>query len=350
MKRTMLSATAALCLLSGTPTALYSAANETQDVAGCDNAAVAYLHAIELIRSSGHSEQLQSIDWRSLEGKAAWQDMPEDFKAAFANIPQQAIRAFLRGSQMPCCEFYIARDEGIYAVLPHLGQIRAVARVVRLDARGQLAQGNVEAAAERVAALLRLSTQTGRDQLLISSLVGVAIAVLAHDEAQLILTGGRDTPEARRILQAAIEAIPEDPFHFRPTIGSERDWMLVWMGCKFTGKDAGLKLMTELGELGSGWAPSNTPQEIVIGIAMLDEEGLRREIKLLEGYYTEVARVWDGPEAVARLEELNERATRGEFGMLFPFSASFAKAKASEERAEAALERTRTLLAGEDGR
>jgi hypothetical protein len=347
MKRTMIVTAAALCLLSGTPAFLHPPAEAAALVGQCDNAAVAYLHASELIRSSGHSTQLQSTDWGPIEGKTTWEEMSEEFKAAFALVPQQAIRAFLKGSQMPCCEFYIAREEGINAMLPHLGYMRAVARVVRLDARGQLAQGNVEAAAERVAAMLRLSTQIGRDQPLISSLVGMAIAAIAHQEADVILMSGRDTPEARRILQAAVDTFNDDPFHFRAAIRGEQEWTLGWMGREFTGKDAGRRLVAALGD---GWLQGGTPDAVAHGLALLDEAGLRREISLLQGYYAEVQRLWDDPEAVAKLEQLEQRFSGGEFGLLSPFAAAFSKAKSSEERAKATLERTRELLAGEPGR
>jgi hypothetical protein len=346
MKRTTIVTAVALCLLSGTPVFLHPPAEAAPLMGQCDNAAVAYLHASELIRASGHSAELQFNDWGPIEGKATWEEMSEEFKAAFAKVPQQAVRAFLKGSQMSCCEFYIAREEGINAMLPHLGQMRAVTRVIRLDARGQLAQGNVEAAAERVAAMLRLSTQIGRGQPLIGSLVGVAIAAIAHQEADLILTSGRDTPEARRILQAAVDAFTDDPFHLRAAIRGEQEWTLGWMGREFTGKDAGRQLVAAF----DGWQPSGTPEAVVQGLSLLDEAGLRREIRLLQGYYAEVQRLWDDPEAVAKLEHVEQRFSGGEFGLLSPFAAAFSKAKSSEERAKAALDRTRELLAGEPAR
>lgn len=319
---------------------LWSVAAATVIDQDCRNAAIAYLHAAELIRSTGEAEKLQDIDWAHLEGRTNWAGMPEQFKAAHALVPRQAVKAFLAGSRMACSEFYVAREEGIYTLLPHLSQMRLVTRVMRLEARGQLAKGNPDAAAEVIAGIIRMSEHIARDELLICSLVGLSMMTLAGQEAAVLMNSGQATPKTREVLRAAVDGLPQDPYRFRATIAGEREWVLGWIGREFRGADAGARLVAVLGD---DWLPSESPDAFRHGIALLDEAALKREIERMDGFYAEVQRIWDAPDAVARLEVLDSRAKRGEFGLMTPFAAAFSKARASADRAEAELAKLRAL-------
>jgi hypothetical protein len=312
-----------------------------EDDPQCPNAAVSYLHGAELIRTSGKAEQFAGLEWSALAGKTDWKDLPAEFKTAYEDVPRQAIRSFLAGTRKACCEFHIDWDEGIHAFLPHLGPIRQLARVVRVDARGQLADGDVDGAAERIAGLYRMGTHLSSDRLLISCLVGAAIASLANQEVEAMVASGRLSPEAREVLRRAMDAMPDDPFGFRPTLRGERRWTLGWISREFRGPDAGRQLVKALHGM---WDSAETPQEMVIALSLLDEAGLAREIERMDGFYVEVARVWDWPNAVEELERLDQRCGDGEFGLLAPVAAAFSKAKAAEIRIQTETSRIRKLL------
>ena len=333
MKRTALAATAA--------TLLWASALHAEPV--LPNAAVTYCQATQLMGPAGENDPFGKLDWEAIEGKFRWDDMPADFKVAFEKLPQAAIKAALRAAKMEHCDFQVPREDGLYAVLPHLGQLRQLTRVIRVDARGQLAQGNVDAAAERVSALYTMARHLKSDQTLISTLVAQAIAQTAHQEVEAIVSSGAMTAAVRARLSEAVEKLgTEDPFGHRTAIDGERRWVLDWIRAEFKGPKAGLELVKKLNELG---ALGDSHPDYRMLIAALDEQKLNEEADRLDRYYDEVLGTWGQPDAEERLARIARRLEQGEFGVLTPLAASLKKIFEASQRADAELAKVRETLA-----
>ena len=240
---------------------------------------------------------------------------PEEFLAAAELLRTKGegtVGALLEASRLSKCDFELATEKGIMVLLPHLGKMRGAARLLRLDARRHLLDGDAAGAAERLAAMVRIGLHAKGDELLISSLVSVAITTAAMDETEAELDSGLLTPAARQTIAAAFEAMPKaDPFATKAAIRGEQRIFLGWVREAFHGPHAGQELAKacQMGmEGGAGEA------EATRSISAMTDEQVRTSVDLLAPYYDQVVAAWDAPDGGAQLEKLGARVSGGEFG------------------------------------
>ena len=152
---------------------------------------------------------------------------------------QPDIRALMAAANNPHCDWQIDYDAGFDAVLPHLSKMRTTARLFREDARRLSAAGDTDEAVQRVVAAFNLAEQTAGDRVIISPLVGMAIAALATTETDALIAAGDLTADQRDQILATMAVIDQhDPFALADAIAHERDMMTTWVKREFTGDGA----------------------------------------------------------------------------------------------------------------
>lgn len=272
---------------------------------------------------------VQEVDWSALGSQSTVQGLPGKLVEAFPLLErdQYVVDLLLHASSLPNCDFEIRYEQGINALLPHLGKGRASARLLRADARRLWVTGDTKAAAERLAAIYGCARHFRQDKVLISSLVSVALCSYAHAEVRAILDAGRMTDAARDVLLAALDRFPEhDPFGTRLAIAGGERAFARWVERAYTGPTAGEDLVN------SGAMSGVEDPAAVEVIRALDGVGIALAVKMLDRFYPEVLGAWDAPDGEARLEAIHQRVREGEFG---PLGVVFAPALAQAHRGDA---------------
>lgn len=268
--------------------------------------------------------------------------LPEKYRTAAKAVAERegAVRRFLEASKLDKCDFEIAYERGFNALLSHLGLMRKTARLLRLDARRMLLDGNADAAAERVAGIYRLSRHLKSDDTLISTLVAVAIAGLGNSESEVLIKSGKLTATGRENILQAIDALgPTDPFGVKEAVQGERLITVQWIRGQFPAPGAGPAFAKSITR---EWGLA--PRELNEIEAMTDA-AFSQSLDKLDEYHNLMQTQWDLPDSPARLEALATRIGQGDFGPLTKFLApSFAKARAAQMKAEAELDATKLHL------
>ncbi|HZW08809.1 MAG TPA: hypothetical protein VFF69_02815 [Phycisphaerales bacterium] len=253
---------------------------------------------------------------------------------------QPLIERLVWASNLEHCDFGVMYQDGWGALLPHLGKMRAASRILRADAWRQLESGDPDAAAARLAAIYNAARHVSRDRILISSLVGIAIAAHAHQLTEHMLEHGTLTDEGRDLIIAALERFEaDDPFNTRECIKMEGAITIGWLAKEYGDKaDAGA-LLLELSpdpELDPGHAAN---------IRRLNGAAVVAEARRLTPFYEQALRLWDRPDAAERLDALSamgEVGAYGELGRLF--APALGRAREGDAKGQAQLAETLTAL------
>jgi hypothetical protein len=270
--------------------------------------------------------------------------VPDDFRAAsdlLAKEGDAAVGALLEASRLSKCDFELAVEKGIMVTLPHLGKIRGAARLLRVDARRHLLDGDAAGAADRLAAIVRLGQHCKGDALLISSLVCLAVDNSAAEEVEMDLDAGLLDAPARRTIADVFAALPpDDPFATRAALRGEQRIFLGWARNAFHGPTAGTELAKACGLGAEGVGPS---EQAAIGtLSAMTEDQVHAAMDLLSPYYDQVFAAWGSPDASTRLDKLAERVKAGEFG---PMGQLFGPAVTkAHDRDEQGQKRTAAVL------
>ncbi len=265
---------------------------------------------------------------------------------------QAYVESLLLAAETSDCDWGLAFDAGIDMLLPHLGQMRSTARIFAHDAARLLdaddpakAKANDIAqagAARRLKALWLMPRQIAEDRVLISPLVGIAIAALGEARTtELMESGALSVTSAQAILNSvrAFEATSDDPFGVRASVIGERELFVGWVRREFTGEDAGRKLVVKFASIGETNSLANE------AIEKMNGEELARNLDKLEGYYDGVRAAWDEPDAKERIEKLGQAVSDGDYGPLGTLMLpAFSKVHASHTRAMTTVKNFRTTL------
>jgi hypothetical protein len=331
-----LAAAAGLLACSG------SALAQRAHIAPADrNAALAYstLFYAELPKELTDAVDAADLNEVGLETDAAKQ--PESYKLAAAKVRdrQGAVRRFLAATSLKKCDFEIAYESGFNALLSHLGFMRKTGRLLRLDARRMLLEGNPDAAAERVAGIYRLAGHLKSDDTLISSLVSIAIAGLGNAESEVLIKSGKLTAAGREEIMKAIGSLGRtDPFGVKEAVHGERTITVQWIREKFPAPGSGPAFVKAITK---EWGLAQGSREELNQIEAMDDAAFAKSLDRLDEYHNIVQTQWDLPDSTSRLEALANRIGQSDFGPLTKFLApSFSKARAGQFKAEAELDAT----------
>jgi hypothetical protein len=268
------------------PLAPAAEAPPPNEFAGPSNAALVYYRA-----------------WLVADDTAWTRVNQEDDRAALPDL-QPAIEQIITASSIRYCDWGVDYGAGPWALLPHLGKLRASARVLRADAEQLAAAGDVEGALVRLEALFRMSHQAQRDRMIISSLVGAAISNLACDTTEKIMGANHvSRAQARRLLAAA--QLPGDPFAAVASVRAEGVVMIDWAKENLTGPNAG----QQLASMAMG------VDQVADDIQQMSGAQIARELDRVAAFYDAAVAAFEAAD-VPRLETLGEGVENGEFGAL----------------------------------
>lgn len=292
------------------------------------NAALGYLSAdTNLPRQLGQA--IQDIDWDKVPTSAGG-EIPESFaKAAkvYADGCAAAVETALLASTRDRCDFELEYEGGVAMLMPHLGRMRHLTRTLRFDARQELIAGRPAKAAARVGAMFRMAAHVSNDRILISTLVSNAISAMATQEAEVLVASGSLGADDAASLRAAIARVrTEDPFQGRAALTTERDLFLRWLRLAMNRGEHAAQAV--VGMLGNADHP-----EIARELRDLSAEALEREIARAQEGYDEVLAAWGTVDSAAKLQVINARVEKGDFGIIARLAMpSFQKAWTNVEK------------------
>jgi hypothetical protein len=113
------------------------------------------------------------------------------------------------------CDFELDRSKGFELELPQLSTMRHAARLLALQGDLQRGDGDMKGFADAQAAMARIATQPGQEDVLIGSLVGQAIGSLSMGRVRDAISDGEVSPsQAKELLESLAPMHGDDPFHF----------------------------------------------------------------------------------------------------------------------------------------
>ncbi|MFG0274817.1 MAG: hypothetical protein ACF8QF_07160 [Phycisphaerales bacterium] len=215
------------------------------------------------------------------------------------------------GASMAQCDFGIDRDLGVEALLPHLSPMRTASRLLMADARLHIEIGDGATAASRIATALRLSAHATYDDLVISSLVGVAMYSQVKTVTERLLVNAELDAAERATIRRALAAFPAaDPFRAEAALRSEAVVMVDWLRTTLK-SDAGLEKVRDSMDLGDGSTDLGA-------FAALDAQALQSHVDLLRAAYGQLVAAWDAADPPAAMRKVNEEVASGAFGAIAP--------------------------------
>lgn len=270
------------------------------------NAATWYARSIAAWQAfkNGNPQQAELI--ANYAGDPSLPITPE-IRAAITSI-QGAIGDFKKGSQQEYCDFALDYSQGFELLLPHLGEMRGIARAMRADAAIRLADGDTAGAAAELASMYKTSGHFGDDRVLISSLVGQAVFAFADAGVQMGLDSAAFNAADAAGLLSGVQALgTDDPFEYAEAVGMEQEIALATFE-KYRGAEG----MKQLGEmLGSPEAAEK--------LGALDDAAFSSELEKYDQMMTRVNAAFamtDKDAAMAEMKKISDEIEGGDFGVL----------------------------------
>lgn len=306
------------------------------------NAAIRYWQALGMLNSATN-DQVRSMLVRDPADPAAqssWFDESTDEGKASAEHAFYIANRLVAATNSSYCNFEIDYEEGVGALLPHLGRMRSGAYLLRLCARESATRDQPEQAAEYLAALIRMSHHAAQDPILICSLVGVAMTNMALDETERLLAADSLTSSARDIIADALRDLPaSDPMNVRGSIEGERAIFLGWVA-HIADDPARLHDLIDI---------AGSPDDMhAQSFAKLIEQGpdaVRASVQRAQHAYDMVLQAWDEPDASTRLDGIADLTRKGAFGVSATlFMPSFTRARSTDQAFRERLDRVQRML------
>lgn len=255
----------------------------------------------------------------------------------------EMVDQIIRASRIREADWGVEWSQGIRALLAHLGKLRMTARFLAVDARRLVVEGQIDAAAERVAAMHRIARHASADGTLIGALVGASISNIACTETEMLLADGRLTAQGKLdILNAMAWFDVPDPFRIRYAILGERQWTVGWLRQCCKGSDAGKTVLSLMADV----ADEKTQATLATSnLNAMDEAALHAELDKLDAFYTEAIAAWGAPDAAVRIRTLNDQASAEKYGVFFTILApALQKTYESDQKARTRLNDVRARV------
>ncbi len=213
-----------------------------------------------------------------------------------------------RAASMDDVDWGIDSSEGPMTLLPHLGFMRQASRYLAADALASANRNDMDWAAQHLATIHRMGVHVATDDVLICSVVGMAIQNLGIELTnQLIDEGKIDAATARVILDAIRRGDSADRFGMRDTIIGE--WRMI-----------GEYIMTNAPEEKPGewlheltmYTGDSKPGEQVLKMTRSE---MIQQLGGLAVYHSDLLRAWDAQDA-SMFEAAEQRVQDGKYGPL----------------------------------
>lgn len=271
------------------------------------NAATWYERAFEDLERFTPEEMEKIEEYRGNPGAA-----PSPEVRNLLNRAAPIIDNLMRASAQGYSDFGLDYSAGFDLLLPHLGKMRSIARLVQADSAMRLADGDGNGAAARIAALYRLADHSGDDHILISSLVSRAIFEVADTSAQSGFDRGAFDPAAAAVLLRSTSAFDQaDPFQGLEALMMEQTLCVNMIREHFAAEDPErrseiLGLLTSEAGMDERFA-NLSPEDL--------DQSLNQYTALMDRYV--VAFTQEDPEtARAMLADIEKGFETGEYGLI----------------------------------
>ena len=213
-----------------------------------------------------------------------------------------------RAASMDHVDWGVDASEGPTTLVTHLGGMRRAARYLAADALESASKNDIDWAAQHLATIHRMGIHVATDDVLISSLVGMAIQNLGiRLTNQLIDEGKLDADEARLIVDAIRKGDSADRFGMRDTIIGE--WRMIG---EYIMKNAPEEKPGEWLQELTTYAGESKPGEQVLKMTRTE---MLQELGGFAVYHSDLLRAWDAQDA-SMFEDAEQRVQEGEYGAL----------------------------------
>ncbi len=265
-----------LCAITLTMAAF--AAQDAAPVPDESNAATWYRRASELRFSDEdqlfiQTELADPSQWRTWD--PAWLDRAGRMMESL----RPAIDALARGGAADRCDFELDRSAGLGMLLPHLAQQRQSARLLGAAAQWAMSRGDAREALRLITLQTELARDLAGDRVLVSSLVGSGITMQTAACTEDLMDLGLVTPAAAGELAETLGSM-SDPAALGCAEAMRGEMELM----RASLKDA------ESAKEALALADPKTPIEIV------DDEAIKRELEVMDGFYTRAADAFSEPD------------------------------------------------------
>lgn len=299
------------------------------------NAAPIYWRAFYSFQTN---EQLKGTDFSAMldEGDASGYFLSEE-EVEKCRSAQEVVQTALRAASVEPCSWEVDYEQGIMALLPHLGPTRNLARLFSADIRRCVQEGDIEGGLERIIAMHSMARHMRVDGILISSLVSCAIANLATTQTSLFLAHAELTKAQQDRLIAAIDAYEQDPFAVQQAVANEGNWLTAWLAEQVRSGEFRSSAADFTSMIGAGHN-----DEAMFKIMRLSDDALMEDLRSIRRYYTDAHALWNERDAGDRLEMLGELVEQGHYGTLAQvLTAALSKCHTADTRGQEALETSR---------
>ena len=267
--------------------------------------------------------------------------IPDAETAKALENEQGTLVQFIRASKLKECAWGTAYfTDGFEALLPALGKMRSAARMLSADARRLASQGESRQAAERIAAMYRISDHVSREQILIGSLVGVAITAMANGEVKFLMDKGWLDSEGQALIVGAAQQARAGDFHMKDALATERMIVDDWFRRVIRRPDAAEKLR----EYTSMEGEDATKIDALLAMS---PAALGKELDEALKFYDDAGAAFYQPDGEALLKTLSADVAAGRYGLFGSiFCPAFEKCRASWGKGMTGIDETIKLLGG----
>ena len=254
----------------------------------------------------------------------------------------RTVGALLGAARSGGAEWGVDLSAGPGTLVPHLGEMRASAKIVAGDALRCAAAGDGAGAGERAAAVFRMSMQSSGDEILISSLVGMAVGNLGVQLTEQLIDGGSiGAAEAAVVLGAIRAGEGADRYAMEDAIVGEWRLMSEFIVKHAPAEDPGGWLMEQ-----AGFAEDAPAAEKLLSMSRSE---MMRELGGFAEYHADLLAAWKARDSAA-LEEAERGVEAGAYGVLTELlgatlTRAYASDRESEKRLGALVERLEGIIA-----
>lgn len=185
-----------------------------------ENAADMYERAFRATPADDKSEGVPFVS--TIPGYVPGQPLDEEMAArieAFLTQHADMLALLEEAARIEGSRFPGDYKEGINLLLPHLGQMRRGARILKVQSIYDLHLGEHDRAIDRCITILAMSRAFEREPILITGLVNISIQMLAYEQIELLIATGRVSDAKLQELALTIEPIDMDRMMLRTMVG-----------------------------------------------------------------------------------------------------------------------------------
>lgn len=181
------------------------------------NAATLYMDALLMVAPEELDLADKALDKYDAGDKAGFNSLAADK----LDRPGLMRELELAGHREYCDWGAPAREEGVYALLPHLNNLRGIAMFVKVQALRQMEQGKIDDAINTFCIGYELSDNVSRERYLVSGLVSLGITKLMDDGLQQLM----NRPDAPNLYWALSRFPSRKPIFTREIDGDSIWWV-----------------------------------------------------------------------------------------------------------------------------